>query len=263
MQVFEKILRHSLSHRDHEDDELAIDTLNNELTSVFEALPEQLCPKPMTESVVDSPATIVTRLCVSFLYNKCICVLHRPYVVRGRAASVAACHDAASSIVRDFIDVYYQIAPGGQLESERWFLSSLTWYDVLLGGTVLCLLLWAELRGRWHLLHDKTPMLDLLDKIQHIITQQQEAKTSETIKVLRIVQSTLRQFRVDELSNSMSFVEGKQEGGDASADTAMPEVFDDLATQGLNDTFWGDLERLINTDYSIPGLETASNGLVD
>jgi hypothetical protein len=106
-------------------------------------------------------------------------------------------------------------------------------------------------------------MLDLLDKIQHIITQQQEAKTSETIKVLRIVQSTLRQFRVDELSNSMSFVEGKQEGGDASADTAMPEAFDDLATQGLNDTFWGDLERLINTDYSIPGLETASNGLVD
>lgn len=123
--VFEKVLRHTLSTEVNQPTN--VDELDTEIRNTYSALPEILRPRLMADSVVDPPVLIVTRLCVSFMYYKCLCVLHRPYVARGRASSFKSCHEAASSIVRYISDANKEFRPGGQLETERWFMGSITW----------------------------------------------------------------------------------------------------------------------------------------
>ncbi|KAH7171263.1 hypothetical protein EDB81DRAFT_865164 [Dactylonectria macrodidyma] len=149
MEVFEKILRHALTLKpkcvDHGPEQLKeeekLTALDEEISQVYASIPEDLRPREMADSIVDSPWTIVTRLCVSNLYNKCVCVLHRPYAVLGRPQSVSACWTASKAIVRDMIKVYNEFVPGGQMETEMWFTSSLTWHDFLIGATAFCLAL--------------------------------------------------------------------------------------------------------------------------
>ena len=144
MTVFEKILRHVLSTR--VDNAAIIDELDAELRRTYTSFPQNLRSRPMADSIVDSPPLIVTRLCVFFLYQKCLCVLHRPHVTRGRVTSIETCYDAASSIVRYFNDTYKEFFPGGQLETERWFMSNITWHDYLFGVIALCVVLCASSR---------------------------------------------------------------------------------------------------------------------
>ncbi|KAB5576143.1 hypothetical protein GE09DRAFT_1169869 [Coniochaeta sp. 2T2.1] len=139
MVVFEKILRHVLTVRPDMVVDGEIVALDTELRQVRATLPKILERRPMTECLVEPPELIVTRLCVTFLYSKCICVLHRPYVAKGRAESVTACYAAASAIVQDFVDAQKECKSGGVLEGERWFMTSITWHDFLLGVTSLCM----------------------------------------------------------------------------------------------------------------------------
>lgn len=136
---FEKVLGHSLSTEAKISTD--VDEIDTEIRNTYSALPETLCPRRMADSVVDSPSLIVTRLCVFFVFQKRLCVLHRPYVTRGRVYSTQICCDAAFNIVRYFNDTYKEFIPGGQLETERWFMSNLTWHDYLLGLIALCLVL--------------------------------------------------------------------------------------------------------------------------
>ena len=191
MAVFEKILRHSLSTVMNESAD--VDELDTEIRNVYSAFPQVLRPMPMAESVVDSPSLNVTRLCVFFLYQKCLCVLHRPYVTRGRVCSIQVCHDAASNIVEYFNDMYKECLPGGQMETERWFMSSITWHDYLFGVIALCLVLCANSQGIAAPDVQSVKNLQLLRRARDVCVEQ-SGRNKDSGRVQKVVNATLQHF---------------------------------------------------------------------
>ena len=191
MTVFEKILRHTLSTVTNGS--IDVDELDNEIRNVYLAFPEILRPRPMADSVVDSSSLTVTRLCVFFIYQKCLCVLHRPYVTRGRMYSIQVCHDAASNIVRYFNDTYKEFLPGGQLETERWFMSNITWHDYLLGVMALCLVLCAGSQSIAAPHVQYAESLQLL-QIARDVCVEQSVRSKDSGRVQKIINATLLRF---------------------------------------------------------------------
>ena len=191
MTVFEKILRHTLSIGTNESAE--VDELDTEIRNVYSAFPETLRPRPMADSIVDSPSLTVTRLCVFFVYQKCLCVLHRPYVTRGRIYSTQVCCDAASNIVRYFNDMYKEFLPGGQLETERWFMSNITWHDYLLGVVALCLVLCASSHSSAARRVQSAEPFKLLRRARGVCAGQ-SARSKDSRRVQKVVNATLLHF---------------------------------------------------------------------
>lgn len=191
MAVFEKVLRHTLSTGTKKSTE--VDELDTEIRNVYSALPEILRPRPMADSVVDSPSLIVTRLCVFFIYQKCLCVLHRPYVTRGWVYSTQICCDAASNIVRHFNDTYKEFLPGGQVETERWFMSNITWHDYLLGVILLCLVLCASSQSIAAPDVQSAETLQLLRRARDVCVEQ-SGRSKDSGRVQRVVNATLLHF---------------------------------------------------------------------
>ena len=191
MAVFEKILRHNLSTG--ANDSAIVDELDTEIRKVYLAFPENLLPRPMADSVVDSPSLIVTRLCVFFVYQKCLCVLHRPYVTRGRVYSSQICCDAASDIVRCFNDTYEEFLPGGQLETERWFMSNITWHDYLFGVVALCAILCSRSQFTTPPDVQFAELIQLLQRAQSICVEQ-STRSKESGRVQKVVKATLLHY---------------------------------------------------------------------
>ena len=187
MTVFEKILRHTLSATNDFHD---VDQFDGEIRKVYFAFPEVLRPRSMTDSVVDSPSLTVTRLCVFFIYQKSLCVLHRPYVTQGRAYSIQVCREAAGNIVRYFNDTYEEFLPGGQLETERWFMSNITWYDYLLGVMALCLVCCASDQDVAENHFEAAEALQLLRRARDIC-RAQSARSKDSGRVHKVVYATL------------------------------------------------------------------------
>ncbi|KAK2594836.1 hypothetical protein QQS21_007464 [Conoideocrella luteorostrata] len=246
--VFEKILRYSLSATKSNDlDELC--ALDKELKDVFDDLPEDFRPRAMTDSIVDSPATIVTRLCVSFIYNKAICALHRPYVTKHRPESQLACYEAGMNLVNSFTDAYSQLLPGGQAESERWFMSSITWHDLLLGSTVLCFVLWTDQRHQ-QFLPDKLIVLQALAKVSSIIVEQADWHVSETGRVHRLLQATIARFSESGTTSNNCIQNWTGYGIEQSESSALYGAGDETP-DFANDSAWADLQLLmgISSDF--------------
>ncbi|KAI1847907.1 hypothetical protein JX266_006020 [Neoarthrinium moseri] len=191
MVVFEKILRHTLSTQPNESEVTALDS---EMRAEYAVLPEFLRPRPMSDSVVDPANLIVTRLCVSFLYYKCLCVLHRPYVILQRKESIMVCYDASSSLVRDFVDAYYEFKPGGQAETERWFLSSITWHDFLFGMMALCLVVCTTSHESAASITDIDTTLALLTRARDLCIEQESNRHKDTRRVISLVEAMIYRF---------------------------------------------------------------------
>jgi Fungal Zn(2)-Cys(6) binuclear cluster domain/Fungal specific transcription factor domain len=195
MAVFEKIIRHTLSATDRPSDELEV--IEQELRGTYAALPVVFQPRPMADSIVDSPSVVVTRLCVYFIYQKCLCVLHRKYVTRGRQNSVQICYDSALNLVRRFLDIYKEFEPGGQLETERWFMSSITWHDFLLGCTALCLTVCST--RHYAIEPASTAIVDVVGSLELLqnakaVCEKQSARSRDTRKVRQLVEATILKF---------------------------------------------------------------------
>ena len=217
MTVFEKILRHTLSTATNES--FDVDQLDSEIRNVYLALPEVLRPRPMADSVVDSASLTVTRLCVFFIYQKSLCVLHRPYVTRGRVHSIEICRDAASNIVRYFNDTYQEFLPGGQLETERWFMSNITWHDYLLGAVALCLTLCASDQYVTTAQVEPKEALQLLQRTRDVCGEQ-SARSKVSGRVQKVVNATLLHF-------------GSQQHADATTGTGASNPSLEMPSMGL------------------------------
>ncbi|KAJ6123243.1 hypothetical protein N7512_005708 [Penicillium capsulatum] len=72
------------------------------------------------------------------------------YVTRGRTFSTQACIEAGQRLVGQFIAMYKEFSPGGQLHRERWMLTNFTINDFLLGVMVLCLAVHTRRRNGEH-----------------------------------------------------------------------------------------------------------------
>ena len=225
MTVFEKIVPHNLTIRTKVS--TAVDEIDTEIKETYSPFPKNLHALPMEDSIVDHPSLVVTRLCVSFIYQKSLCVLHRPYVSRGRVYSTQVCYDAAANIVRDFNDMYKEFLPGGQLETERWFMSNITWHDYLFGVIALCVVLCASSQGVAAPYVQPTETLQLLQRAQGICVEQ-SVRSKDSGRVRRVVNATLLHFEVL----------GGQNNGDATNESIYStNIFD---TTLLQSPFAGD-----------------------
>jgi hypothetical protein len=226
MAVFEKIIRHTLSASDNTVSEL--ETLDQELRDAYKALPPIFHPRSLSESIADSPSIIVTRICVDFIYQKCLCVLHRKYVTRGRVRSIQACYESASNLVSRFSDAYNEFQPGGQLETERWFVSSITWHDYLLGCMVLCLVL-CSLRQSPAIctgIVDLAVTVTLLQNARNVC-EEQSTRSRDTRRVQQLIETIILQFSGEDSLDNAPLQILQQSGRNVKAGTNGKASFSD------------------------------------
>ncbi|KAK5196012.1 hypothetical protein LTR99_003476 [Exophiala xenobiotica] len=145
---FSKVSKDALSF--NEKSEAEVYHLDQEIRQVHATTPDILRARALAESLTDSPFLIMTRLYIEFIYLKSVLVLHRKYMVRGNVFSTRACVEAGKSLVRQFVDMYHERAPGGQLYLQRWMLNNFTMNDFLLGVMVLCLVVHLRRRRGEH-----------------------------------------------------------------------------------------------------------------
>ncbi len=242
MAIFDKIMRHTLMTRAGSPGSTESDALDAEIRQVYASLPDILRPRPLSESVVDPPSIIVTRLCVSALYYKCLCVLHRPYVVQHRPESVIACHTASCGLVRDFADVFHEFGPNGQAVTERWFLSSLTWHDFLLGAMALCLVTVVTSQTAAEHLVDTQEAMDLLKRARDISGEQTNVRGNGTRKVHLLINATIQRLEnegVGSVPTKSAFSARRGDEHDEQAHFSPHEWDRDLGLQGaVVDSLW-------------------------
>ncbi|KAK9321518.1 hypothetical protein V1517DRAFT_326112 [Lipomyces orientalis] len=177
MVSFSKVCKDSLSLK--EKSEAEIIQLDEEIRQMYMTIPDVLRTRPLSESIADAPFLIMTRLYVEYIYLKSLCVLHRRYMARGNVFSTKSCVKAAKRLVGQFIDMYKEFAPGGQLHAERWMLTNFTMSDFLLGIMVLCLVVHTHRkRGSLHPAIDsatESEVLSLLEQSYDICVEKSQA----------------------------------------------------------------------------------------
>ncbi|KAE8132245.1 hypothetical protein BDV38DRAFT_297105 [Aspergillus pseudotamarii] len=136
---FSKVCEYMLSPKEQTGADLH--RLDEEIRQMYATIPDILRTRPLSESIADPPFLIITRLYIEFIYLKNLCVLHRGYMAQGNVNSTKACVEAAKRLVSQFIDMYKEFSPGGQLHAEQWMLTNFTMNDFLLGVMVLCLVI--------------------------------------------------------------------------------------------------------------------------
>jgi len=139
MNTFGKVCQHALSMTPQPED--SVRAIEAELQDGYASLPIPLKYRPMSRSFADEPASIMFRLNCEFLYQKSICILHRKYMAEGSRRSRDACVKSAMAILGHLADIHKEFEEGGQMEHERWMLSSFTMNDFVLAAMMLCLAL--------------------------------------------------------------------------------------------------------------------------
>lgn len=241
-------------------DRVLVDGLDTEMRQKYLALPLQYRQKPVSQSVFDSPTLIIARFCVNLIYEKCLCVLHRPYVAAGRRESVLACYTASSNIIAQIVDAYYEFQPGGQVEMQRWFMSAITWHDLLLGATALCLVLCSARRHGLLVDVDVRGSVELLERARAVLARH-SAQSRDTYQVEGVVKTVLARF--DQVA-AFSGPASAPVSNDTSAPTtngSSQALFDDAMGPGMDlgwlstfsqpmvDESWNWLESFLQEDF--------------
>lgn len=206
MVSFSKVCRDALSFKEKSEAEIL--QLDKEIRQMHTTIPDVLRPRPLSESIADASFIIMTRLYVEFIYLKSLCVLHRKYMARGNAFSTRSCVEAGKSLVSQFIDMYNEFAPGGQLHTERWMLTNYTMNDFLLGIMVLCLVVHSRWkRGSQNSAIDtatESEVLTLLEQSCAICIQESTAN-KDARRVSRAIRLTLNGAKSASTSKNATF----------------------------------------------------------
>ena len=236
MAIFEKVIQHTLATTERPNGEL--EAIDREIRETVSNLPALFQPRSMEESIVDTPSIVVARLCVNSIYKKSLCVLHRKYVTHGRKESLQICQSSAADLVEHFFDIYLEFEPGGQLETERWFMNSMTWHDFLLGCMALCLTLCctrhrlSDSVANNEISHAKT--VQLLQNAQ-LVFEKNSAKGGDTKRVRQVVQATILKFtNQHDVTASMA-----QASFQTTLDASDMNWQAMLSTQGSSNDIWG------------------------
>lgn len=259
--VFEKVHQHvSTTGGVNAYAQFRVEALDAEIRQTLLALPVQYRHKPVSDSAFDSPALIIARFCVTMIYEKCLCVLHRPYVSSGRRESLIACHVASSNIIQHFVDAYHEFQPGGQVEMQRWFMSAITWHDFLLGATALCLVLCSAARHKMLSDIDTAGSLTLLQDASGVLAKHsaQSRDTLQVAKVVRAVHERFSHLAVSSASTSLATAEQQSLSSGVRGTTVYPDAIPPIAatdlgwtgsfSQPMVDESWNWLERFLQDD---------------
>jgi hypothetical protein len=115
--------------------------LDQVLRDAYASIPQGLHIRPVEKSFMDTPAVIIYRLCIAFLYQKALCVLHYPYMILARtdsryAYSRTVCIEAALKILEHQSTLHRETQPGGRL--DQWKPSAFKKGVFLHAISVLC-----------------------------------------------------------------------------------------------------------------------------
>jgi hypothetical protein len=136
MPGFSKVCDHAFSIQEKAISEVL--QLELEIRNLHFTVPKCLQPRPLSESILDSPVFIATRTYVDFLFQKSILILHRRHMVHGNELSTQRCIEAGTKVISHVLDMHKELAHGGQLQGERWIFNSFLWSDFHLAAMVLC-----------------------------------------------------------------------------------------------------------------------------
>lgn len=119
-------------------------SLDAQLRCAYGNVPAALKYRPISQSIIDSPGTIMDRATIEILHLKSIIVLHRQYITARRLdalfdSSRSACLQAAETVLHRQVEMHGATQPDGQLHDHRWMVSALTTNDFILAAMVICL----------------------------------------------------------------------------------------------------------------------------
>lgn len=104
--------------------------LDGKLKELHATMPPPLKFRPLSESIADSPNTIMDRYNINLMYQKARCDLHRRYLAQHRLDPVYAysrrdCLDAARTVLQHQSDIFDASSSGGQLGYTSFFFSTI------------------------------------------------------------------------------------------------------------------------------------------
>ena len=112
----------------------------------------------ISELVTDPAEQLMCRFNLDLLHLKTKIVLHRRYMlvplvqlsmeeqIRGIGESRMICVDCACKVLKHHQTIYAASQVGGQLESVKWYMGSISTHDFLLAAMVVCLELSQQMR---------------------------------------------------------------------------------------------------------------------
>ena len=122
------------------------DILNrdNRLRDLKNNMAPHLRLRPIDECTHDPASLLMQRFGLEVMWQKTVCVLHRKYLARARqnpryAHSRRACVDASMEILRCQAQLHRESQPGGRMRTVKYYISSMTNHDYLLGAMVVLL----------------------------------------------------------------------------------------------------------------------------
>ena len=110
-----------------------------------------------------------------------------------KKSSIETCYHAASGLLSRYLDAFVEFEPGGQLKTERWFLSSITWHDFLLACMALCLTICADSEPSAEPVVNLSMSLELLSKA-NAMCERYSAISKDTHKVRQLIDATSPKF---------------------------------------------------------------------
>ncbi|KXT00733.1 hypothetical protein AC578_8237 [Pseudocercospora eumusae] len=150
-------------------------------------IPPLLQMPDISELVTDPAEQLMCRFNLDLLYLKTKIVLHRRYMDKpfaqltpheqtmGVGISRKTCVDCALRVLRHHHTIYNASQAGGQLESVKWYMGSISTHDFLLAAMIVCLELsqqigpdYAVINPSGHLCPQRAAMMDALEKSQKI-----------------------------------------------------------------------------------------------
>lgn len=136
---------------------------------------------------------------------------HRKYATRGKLSSIQKCCDWATEVVTQFLDMHKEFEPGGQLETERWYMSSITWHDFLLGCMALCLTICSTMQYSVDPANASivkvVESLTLLEKARDVC-EKQSHRGKDTKRVRRLIEATIRKCGVEDNESALATQNG-------------------------------------------------------
>jgi len=123
-----------------------IAALNARIEDAHQKIPLPLQARPLEQCIADSADLIMIRCNLELLYQKTRCILHRRYLGESWrdnrfVESRRLCVEAAMEILRLHAAVHDASQPSGQLYTVRWYMSTLSSHDFLLGAMIVSLAL--------------------------------------------------------------------------------------------------------------------------
>ena len=161
--------------------------LDQELEAAKAAIPPLLQMPDISEVVTDPAEQLMCRFNLDLLYLKTKIVLHRRYMLtpvsglttfeqqRGIGTSRKNCIECALRVLQHHHTIYTASQNGGQLESVKWYMGSISTHDFLLAAMIICLELNEQLSNRAFMVSPsgiecpkRRAMMDALEKSQQI-----------------------------------------------------------------------------------------------